>query len=65
MKVYEVTTVKIDLTTLENETITTIRREDEMGAFKRPRKLFKTIVDWSYCNNNEHYFQNMTVTRIR
>ena len=57
--------VVFQITTLENETITTIRREDEMGAFKRPRKLFKTIVDWSYCNDNEHYFQNMTVTRIR
>lgn len=65
MKVYEVTTVKINLNTLDNETITAIWREDEMLAIKKPRKLFKTVVAWAYCDDEENCFKNMTVTRIR
>ena len=65
MKLYEVTTVRIDLNTLESETVTTIRTEAEMGMLTKPRKLYKTVRDFSYKNDKENYFNNMTITRIQ
>lgn len=66
MKLYSVTTSEIDLNTLENETVTTIRTEAEMGViFDKPKKLYKSVVQYSYTRDYEHKFYNCVVTRIQ
>lgn len=60
---YEVTTVVIDLETFEKDTTTTVRREDEMFSFMKPKTLYKTRTCYSY--NDKGTFRNCTVTRIK
>jgi len=62
-KVYQVTTVEINLNTFETDTVTTIRQEGEMSLFSKPRKLYKTVISDSYTDGNR--FFSISVTRIR
>lgn len=65
MKIYEVTTVRVNLNSLEQESVTTIRREDEMACFKKPRKLLKPIVDTFFTDDEDNTFFTSVVTRIK
>jgi len=62
-KVYRVTTVEINLDTLEEKTVTTIRQKDQMSLFRKPRKLYKTIISDSFTDGNR--FFSISVTRIK